>query len=324
MATLNLFFLLKLVSYLMLTLCMFTPSLAMAYSGVTIVFSSPTAANTEFLESFKAEILAAKNSKLTVRMIDLDDADKLLIADNSELVIALGVKALETASKLKHTTPIIGVFTPLPAFNRLLEASHRDLGNFTAIVLDQPFTRQLSLIKIMMPEAKRVGILLGPTSSKYAEYLKEEGEKAGRSINIEYISQESELIPQLKKTLENNDVLLAVPDALIYNRETAQAILLTTYRHQKPVFGYSLSYVRAGGLAAVYSTAKQIAKQAAELAIKAEQATSLLPPPQAPRYFSITVNYQVARSLSLPILDEDAIDKKMRQAEIAEHEVGRN
>jgi len=144
------------------------------------------------------------------------------------------------------------------------------------------------------------------------------------TTDIEYISQESELIPQLKKTLENNGVLLVVPDALIFNRETAQPILLTTYRHQKPVFGYSLSYVKAGTLAAVSSTAKQIAKQAGELAVKAEQVSSLLPPPQAPRYFSITVNYQVARSLSLPILDEDAIDKKMHQAETSEHEVGRN
>jgi len=187
MVALNLKFPLKYVNYLVFTLSIFAPSIAMAYTGVIIVFNSSTAANTEFLESFKAEILATKNTTPSMKVIDLDDTDKLAMADNSELVIALGVKALQTASKLKHATPVIGAFTTLPAFNRLLEASHRDLGNFTAIVLDQSYTRQLSLIKTMMPEAKRVGILLGSSSSKYAEYLKEEGEKAGRSINIESV-----------------------------------------------------------------------------------------------------------------------------------------
>lgn len=163
-----------------------------------------------------------------------------------------------------------------------------------------------------MPEARKVGILVGPVSLKYTEYLKEQGEKEGHIINIELVTQESELIPQLNKALENNDVLLAIPDALIYNRETTQPIVLTTYRYQKPIFAYSLSYVKADALAAVYSSAKQLAKQAAEITIKAEQLDNLLPPPQAPKYFSITVNYKVARSLNLPLLDEDAIDKKMR------------
>ena len=88
-------------------------------------------------------------------------------------------------------------------------------------------------------------------------------------------------------------------------------LLLTSYRYQKPVFGFSQSYVRAGALAAVYSSSKQLAKQAAEIAIKSQQAPGVLPPPQVPKYFSVVVNYQVARSLNLQVADEDSINKKM-------------
>jgi putative ABC transport system substrate-binding protein len=122
----------------------------------------------------------------------------------------------------------------------------------------------------------------------------------------------------LKSVLETSDALLAVPDPMIYTRETAQPILLTSYRHQKPIFGYSQSYVRAGALAAVYTTSKQLAQQAAEIALKSQQAPSLLPPPQSPKYFSIIMNHQVARSLNIILKSEEEIYKKVLEADNAE------
>ena len=302
-----------------LALSFFASCFAHAYTGVTIVLSAPTPMNQEFVEHFKAELATKKNLNLKVKVIDLQEVEKLSVADSGELVIALGVNALQVSSKLKTTTPVMGVFIPLPTFNDLLGKSKRDLGNFSAIVLDQPYSRQILLIKAVLPEAKNVGVLLGSTSSQYEELLKEAGEKHGLNVLEEHITQEADLIPKLKKALEATDALMAIPDPLIYNRETAQPILLTSYRHQKPIFGYSQSYVRAGALAAVYSSAKQIAKQAVEITMSA-RASGILPPPQIPKYFSIMVNMQVARSLNIPLMDEEVLHKKMLQLETMQNE----
>ena len=302
-----------------LVLVLAVPFLAQAYTGITIVLSAPTQTNLEFVQYFKEELITTKNHQLKVTVIDLASANTLAVAENSELVIALGVKALTAASKLKHSTPVFGVLTPLPTFNALLIASRRDLGNFSAIVLDQPYSRQMALIKTVLPEAKTIGVLLGSTSARYAENIKEEGEKNALNISLESVFQADELIPKLRKVLDSNDALLAIPDAIIYNRETAQPILLTSYRYQKPVIGYSQSYVRAGALAAVYSSTKHLAKQAAEIAIKTQQAPGLLPPPQTPKYFSVQVNQQVARSLNIPLMTEEEIYKKLLQLEIPTH-----
>ncbi len=296
-------------------LILFAPFLAHAYTGITIVLSANTQMNQEFVEHFREELIATKNTALRVKVIDLQETDKLVVAENSELVIALGIRALDAASKLKQSTPVIGVFTPLPTFNTLLASSRRDLGNFSAIVLDQPYARQMSLIKTILPEAKNLGILLGSTSSQYGELLKEIGEQNTFNVVEENVSDESDLIPKLRLILDSTDALMAIPDPLIYSRETAQPILLTSYRHQKPVFGYSQSYVRAGALAAVYSSTKQLAKQAAEIAVKSQAAPGLLPPPQTPKYFSIAINFQVARSLNIPIVDENLLYKKMLEVE---------
>ena len=308
----------KSLAFLALILGFFVPLLAQAYTGITIVMSAQTLTNKEFIDTFKAELVNTKNSSLKVKIINLQETEKLEVAENSELVIALGVKALAASANLKFSTPVLGVFIPMPAFNSLLIKSKRDLGNFSAIVLDQPFSRQFLLIKNILPASKKIGVLLGPTSSQYADLLKEEGEDAGLSVMEENVYLEADLIPKLNAALATSDALLAVPDTLIYSRETAQPILLTSYRQQKPIFGYSQSYVRAGALAAVYSSSKQIAKQAAEIALESQQAPNLLPPPQAPKYFSIMVNYQVARSLNIALKSDEEIYQKVLAADTLE------
>lgn len=291
------------------------PSLCQAYSGVTIILSAPSQAYLEFVDHFKDELSITKNTAMRVKVVNLQDTDKTVVAENSELVIALGVQALEAASRLKTTTPVLGVFTPLPTFNSLLATSSRNLGNFSAIVLDQPYSRQMMLIKTILPDVKNLGVMLGKSSSQYNELLRDSGEKNAMNVLVETINQESELIPKLQSLLDTADALLAIPDPLVYTRETAQSILLTSYRHQKPVFGYSQSYVRAGALAAVYSNTKNLAKQAAEIAIKTQAAPGLLPPPQAPKYFSVSVNYQVARSLNIAVAEEEKLYMKLLEAE---------
>ena len=301
----------NLLTNFILVVGLFAPYFAHAYTGITIVMASASDTNLEFIDTFKLELINNKSTNFRVKVIDLSEVEKLVVAENSELVIALGVKALEASSKLKLTTPVLGVFTPLPTFNSLLANSRRELGNFSAIVLDQPYSRRFSLIKTVLPEAKNLGVLLGPYSSLDVEDIRDTGELAQFNILQESIRQQSDLIPHLTTLLEISDALMAVPDSLVYTRETVQPILLTSYRHQKPVFGFSQSYVRAGALAAVYSTSKQLAKQAAEISIKSQQALSILPPPQAPKYFSVALNYQVARSLNIQIADENTINKKM-------------
>ena len=301
----------KLIASLALVLGLLAPNIARAYTGITIVMSASTDSNLEFVDAFKAELISVKNTNLRVKVIDLSEVEKLVVAENSEWVIALGVKAMSASSKLKVTTPVLGVFTPLPTFNSQLVNSKRELGNFSAIVLDQPYSRRFSLIKTVMPYIKNLGLLIGPSSVLEMENIRETGEDAQFNILQQSIQKEADLIPQLTTLLEISDALMAIPDALVYTRETVQPILLTSYRYQKPVFGFSQTYVKAGALAAVYSTSKQMAKQAAEIAIKSQQTPGVLPPPQAPKYFSVAVNYQVARSLNIQISDENSIHKKM-------------
>ncbi len=100
--------------------------------------------------------------------------------------------------------------------------------------------------------------------------------------------------------MDDADVLLAVPDPLVFNRHTAQSVLLTTYRLSKPVAAYSRTYVTAGALFSVYSTPAQIGRQIGEELLAMQDSPGRpLPAPGYPRYFSVEINERVARSLGI-------------------------
>lgn len=119
-------------------------------------------------------------------------------------------------------------------------------------------------------------------------------------LNERSVISASNLHSALQELLISSDVLLAMPDAEIYNTSTIRNILLATYRNKVPLIGFSPGYVKAGALCAVYSTPEQIAAQS--LGIIQEYAEKhVLPAAQYAKAFEVSVNEQVARSLGINI-----------------------
>ena len=171
-------------------------------------------------------------------------------------------------------------------------------GQVAALYLDQPLARRLALLRLAVPQLRRFGVVLGPESRSAEAALRQMAAAQRISFNIETIHDESQLIGSLHRALNGADALFALPDTLVFNRHTAENILLTSYRLGKPVIGYSRAYVLAGALLAVYSTPAQIGRQIGET-LRALPPSGALPPSQHPRYFEVEVNEHVARSFGL-------------------------
>ena len=288
---------------------------AVAQSQITVLITTPTAATAEFTDRLRNDLEPTADLRLQVVTEDMLANNPDSIPDDS-LVIAVGVQALSQASKLDLKRSVLGVLVPQPSFDRILVDSKRNPRNFSAVFLDQPYARQIALIKAILPNVTSLGVLFGPTSLQSSYLLQQASQAANLGLAQENIYGTDELVPKLRRTLETSLVLLAVPDPLVYNRETAQSILLTSYRYQRPVIGFSQAYVRAGALAGVFSTPQQIARQAAEVVRQyLARPQNGLPPPQAPKYFSVDVNRQVARSLGIEISDEHALSDALQRME---------
>ena len=285
---------------------------AWAEDTVTVVLSEDGGVYAEFASQLGHALAGSRTSLRVVTLNSLKD-DIPARGTHNQLLVAVGTPAMTAMARKSANFSILNVLVPRASFRSLARSSVRtqDSKQFSAVFFDQPWARQFALIRNAVP-GRRVGILLGKDSADLNATLLARARDAQMVTSIEIVTDEADLLPALKRLLPNSDALLAVPDAAIYNRSNIATILLTSYRAKVPLFGFSPSYVKAGALAAVYSQPGQIAQQVAEI-IQNLPASGNLPPPQSPRYFSVTVNPQVRLSLELDMDDEARLLQKIKQ-----------
>lgn len=235
-------------------------------------------------------------------------------AQNARLFIALGVEAASVLARSDVKVPVLSTLLSRSSFERVLRDSGRRVSaQFTALYFNQPLTRQLDLVRVALPDARRVGVLLGSQSLTQQAQLEEAAWTRNLKLVITRVPPQEPVFTDLKKILEEVDLLLAIADPQIYNSNNIQNILLTSFRAQIPMVAFSPTYVRAGALLAVYSTPTQIGQQAGAMA-RGFILGRPLGLPQYPQDFEVSVNEYVARSLGLR-LEPQALVAQVRRLE---------
>jgi hypothetical protein len=233
----------------------------------------------------------------------------------AKLQVAVGAAALQAALDGDGRAPILATLLPLATYEQILEQSGQRSGRqISAVYLDQPLGRQFALIRLALPDVQRVGVVVGPQSSSMSTTLAKTAEERGVRLLTSHAKGPDDLFAALQKLMGDIGVLLAVPDPVIYNSSTIQSILLTTYRAQIPLIGFSPAYAKAGALLALYSSPAQLGKQTGEIA-RGVLAGRPLPQAQPPREFVISGNTHVARSLGLHLEDDARLTERLRQSE---------
>lgn len=288
-----------------------TSALVAAPANIAVVLSDESTPYQDTANSLRS-ILEQGAAKAVLSVYSPGGKKADFTRERPDLIVAVGVRAAQDLAAQNLSIPVLATLIPHQAYERI--ARQRDHKLFSAVFLDQPLARQMELVRAALPDRARIGVLLGPDSQDNLKTLQAAAKEAKFTLAAEKINAAEELLPALQRVLADCDVLLAVPDPLVFNKGTVQSLLLTTYRYQDPVVGFSLAYVKAGALAAVYSVPEQVGKQAGEiiqrmLATKSWQ----LPMPEYPKYFSISVNYQVARSLSINVGDEAVLLQKLKR-----------
>ena len=202
---------------------------------------------------------------------------------------------------------------PRSAFEKLTARSD-DFRRVSAVFIDQPAGRQIELLRIALPDWTRAAFVTSRESSELGQRLVASARDKRLRPVLEQLNDESELYPTLQRVLADPAVLVAVPDATLFNNRTISNILLTAYHQRSPVVGFSPAYVKAGALIALYSTPAQIGQQAGEAA-RAGLASGSLPPPAAPRHFRVGTNRYVARSLGINLDDAAVLQERLERSE---------
>ncbi|MDX9994071.1 MAG: ABC transporter substrate binding protein [Rhodocyclaceae bacterium] len=239
-----------------------------------------------------------------------------------DLVVTVGAAAFDGMLKSMRgrgpaweSVPVLGTLLPQLAYKTTVERLRPGRRPVSAVVLDQPFARQMDLIRHALPSRQRVAVMTGPQTRPYLKTLEREAQARGMQlIPATGIAAPEDIFPALRQVLEQADVLLALPDTLVYNNSNLQNILLTTYRARVPVVTFSPAYVKAGALLAVYSTPAQVARQVVRK-LAHWRPGQPLPEPSSPGEFAVAANPKVAATLGIGLDDAVQIAEDLRATE---------
>ncbi|WP_422393878.1 ABC transporter substrate-binding protein [Pseudomonas batumici] len=184
-------------------------------------------------------------------------------------------------------------------------------ANLSLLWSDPPLPRQLRLIREVMPQARRIGVLY----TRSSEFLLAELDQAARPLGLEIVPQRwddtSDSRP-LQSLLKSSDVLLGLDDPTLYNPRTAKNLLLSSYARQLALIGPNAGFVKAGSLASTYSDQSDWLAILDELL---ERPPSGWPGSLYPQRFKVLSNPQVARSLGIEPIDEASLAHRLAEGE---------
>lgn len=258
-------------------------------------------------------IVTADNSESTRHIVDvlqkkfssaqvLSDLNKRPAKDKNTIYIAVGPAAFRAILGQETDGVITSVFTSRQAYRSIMmESGKKSRSTITAIYAEPSPNDQMRLISLLYKKRVSVAALISEKSEYLVPALQHSASQMNLDLDVNYVTADDNLNRILNRIAKAN-VLLAIPDGTIFNAENIRNILITTYRQNKSVVGFSSALVKAGALASTYSDIEDVIAQTDEILTDYAN-TGHLQEPQYPKYFNTIINDDVARSINLVIDD---------------------
>lgn len=287
------------------------PAWVWARGGVEIITSDSGGFHAEVVQGLEEGCKALGLSAQVTTRADSGNGLPLL-------VVCLGTRALRDAAARADRSP---AWAAVPVLSALLPQAAWRAGatglpkGSSAVWLDQPVDRFVELVRQAFPGRRRLGVLFGPTSLAQEPTVERAAAQRGLGMVKATVQQpDTELFPALQRVLQGCDILLAIPDPVLYNADSLQNILIATYRQRVPMVSYTAAHVRAGATLALHTPVQEVVAQVVR-ALRQFAAQGTLPAAEDSDGFSVALNEQVARSLGLDLRGAAELEKAVRRAE---------
>jgi len=280
-----------------------------------VVLSDESPAYQEVLQGLRDQVREAGLPQHSVVAIPWKDYASHARAPT--MIVAVGVRAMQSVLATPPGVPVACALVPRRTFD-LIKArlgSTEDTALLTAVYLDQPLSRQLELLRAVLPATQRVGVVAGAESAALLPELRSLARERRLTLNSEILDGPDQLAGALQHVVSQSQVLLMLPDSAVSNANSVRDLLLVAHRNQRPVIGFSQAYVRAGALAAVFSSPAQIGREVGTVMLKTLNEPGKLPAARYPVEFDVSLNFHVARAYGLQLDTEASVRQKLRTLE---------
>ena len=229
----------------------------------------------------------------------LGDDSLRLVDDDPDLVLALGEQAFRDALAAEGP-PVLGLAVPRRAADQLITDDCR----CSAIWQGVPLDTQLALLRALLPEARRIGILRAP----HSVWRTLPPAPPGLTLEAVTVPEPGRLGVLLRRHLPEWDALLLPEDHSLFDGGAARLVLLTSYRQRVPVVGTDGAYVRAGSVASARVRLTDLAAAARD-AVRAHRRLGHWPAPGFAGHYSLAINEHVAGAYDLSPVDRAPLER---------------
>lgn len=268
-----------------------------------------------FLEGLKeAGYEEGKNLTIEYQNAQADTGNAATIADSFvnkkvDLICAIATPSAMSAynSAMDADIPVIYTAVSDPSGAGLVNEDGTNVGNITGTSDKLPVTEQMALLRELMPDAKKIGILYTTSEansvSTIQEY-KDHAEEYGFEIVDTGINTIADVEMAAKDLASKVDCISNLTDNTVVS--ALQTVLAAANDAKIPVFGSEVEQVKNGCVAAVGIDYVALGKQTGEMAAKVlkGEATAAETPFEICEGGNVYVNTEAAGNIDFTISDD--------------------
>jgi putative tryptophan/tyrosine transport system substrate-binding protein len=269
---------------------------------VAIVIGQDSPLYAEVLEGFRAYI-AGVGVAATIDVYNLkgnsgnaQDVLRRLKDDPPMMFFTIGPLATQAVLMESGEVPVIASLTG--HLDNL-----RKKGNLTGVGLEFSLETQFEVMRRIVPDLANIGVLFSPKENlEMVDLARSIAKKLGMTLVPKPIEAPRQIPDALDSLANNVDLLWGVTDQVVLSPQTAEPILLFSFRNTVPFVGLSASWVKAGSLYALERDYGDIGRQCGEVAVKVLNNTPPRTIPVAyPRKVLYTINLKTARHMKMEL-----------------------
>lgn len=234
-------------------------------------------------------------SQIAQKYVALDPAPNV--------IVAITTPSAQTVNKAIQGTKIPLIFAAVtdPVGAGLVESLDKSSDSVTGTIDLPPMEKQLKLIELLLPNAKKIGILYNfgePNAVYQKEHFIKLAEKTPYQITEKGISKTADIHEAAKNLAKKVDLILLFNDNLLIS--SLESILKAADEAHIPVLASDPDSVKRGALAAVANDQYEVGRQTGQMAVKLLKGTPLSSiPPEIVNQTKVYVNDKVAETLQI-------------------------
>lgn len=298
------------ITAVLLVACSNASNKDLVHVGVLQYVEHPSLSATRkgFIEELKEEgYVDGKNIKIDFQNAQGDQSNlqtisQSLIEDN-DVMLAIATPAAQSLSSLTKDKPILFTAVTDPVSAKLVKSMDNVGGNVTGTSDMSPINKQVELLKKVLPNTKKVGIMY-TTSERNSEVQVEEAKKyfkeAGIETVIKGISSTNDIQDTAKSLMSQTEVIFIPTDNTIVS--AINTLVDLSKETEVPVVGSDAGSVEKGVLFTYGTNYEALGRQTGKLAgrvLRGEKVKDV--DAEYPKTLNVVVNHDMAKELGIDV-----------------------